>query len=175
MPTPVDSREYARPGLLAETGWLADQLVDPRIRVVDARSAKEYAAAHIAGAVHLDGFGNLPRAENGDIGSAAEFATSQASWESRRPRRVCPAGTRLRPRAGLRGRLRPLVETGGHRGGALRGAAAPRTECSGLTTRFTGLVSYRRLAPPPWRIRSVLRSSSGFTSLRSRHGRDSAT
>ncbi len=75
MLTPVSERAYARPELLAETGWLADHLEDPRIRVVDARSANEYAAGHIAGAVHMDGFGNsIPRAENYDMGSPEEFA-----------------------------------------------------------------------------------------------------
>ena len=74
MLTPISERAYARPELLAETGWLADRLTDPRIRVVDARGAGEYAAGHIAGAVHIDGFGNLPRAENGDMGSPPEFA-----------------------------------------------------------------------------------------------------
>jgi thiosulfate/3-mercaptopyruvate sulfurtransferase len=73
--TPISARAYARPDLLAETGWLADRLADPRIRVVDARSEKEYAAGHIAGAVHIDGFGSgIPRAENGDMGLPADFA-----------------------------------------------------------------------------------------------------
>jgi thiosulfate/3-mercaptopyruvate sulfurtransferase len=75
MVTPVSERGYALPELLAETAWLADRLADARIRVVDARSANEYAAGHIAGAIHMDGFGgSIPRAENGDMGSAAEFA-----------------------------------------------------------------------------------------------------
>jgi thiosulfate/3-mercaptopyruvate sulfurtransferase len=75
MPTPISERAYARPELLAETGWLADRLADRGIRIVDARSKEHYEAGHIAGAVHLDGFGgNIPRAENGDMGSAAEFA-----------------------------------------------------------------------------------------------------
>ncbi|MGD9894540.1 MAG: sulfurtransferase [Dehalococcoidia bacterium] len=75
MLTPIAERAYARPELLAETGWLADRLADPRIRVVDARSEREYGAGHIAGAVHLDGFGSsIPRAENGDMGSPEEFA-----------------------------------------------------------------------------------------------------
>lgn len=74
MPTPVSERAYARPGLLAESAWLGDRLSDPRVRIVDARSANEYAAGHIAGAVHIDGFGNLPRAENGDMGAPEEFA-----------------------------------------------------------------------------------------------------
>jgi thiosulfate/3-mercaptopyruvate sulfurtransferase len=76
MLTAISDRAYARPKLLAETGWLADRLADPRIRVVDARSANEYAAGHISGAVHMDGFGNnIPRADNGDMGSPTEFAT----------------------------------------------------------------------------------------------------
>jgi thiosulfate/3-mercaptopyruvate sulfurtransferase len=74
MLTPISERAYARPELLGETSWLADRLTDPRIRVVDARSEKEYGAGHIAGAVHMDGFGNLPRAENGDMGLPEEFA-----------------------------------------------------------------------------------------------------
>jgi thiosulfate/3-mercaptopyruvate sulfurtransferase len=75
MPTPISARGYARPDLLAETTWLADRLGDPSMRVVDARSKHDYEAGHIAGAVHMDGFGSsIPRAENGDMGSAAEFA-----------------------------------------------------------------------------------------------------
>lgn len=71
----VSERGYARPELLADTEWLAGQLDNPRVRVVDARSEKEYAAGHIAGAVHMDGFGSsIPRAENGDMGSPEEFA-----------------------------------------------------------------------------------------------------
>ncbi len=56
MSIPVRERGYARPELLAETEWLADHLSDPAVRVVDARSDKEYAAGHIPGAVHLDGY-----------------------------------------------------------------------------------------------------------------------
>jgi thiosulfate/3-mercaptopyruvate sulfurtransferase len=75
MPIPISERAYARPELLAETGWLAGRLADPRSRVVDARSKGQYESGHIAGAVHLDGFGSgIPRAENGDMGPAAEFA-----------------------------------------------------------------------------------------------------
>jgi len=75
MRRPPLDRGYARPELLADTEWLAGRLDDPRVRIVDARSANEYAAGHIAGAVHIDGFGSsIPRAENGDMGSPAEFA-----------------------------------------------------------------------------------------------------
>lgn len=75
MPTSISQRAYARPELLADTAWLAERLLDQRIRIIDARSEKEYAAGHIAGAVHMDGFGSsIPRAENGDMGSPEEFA-----------------------------------------------------------------------------------------------------
>lgn len=74
MLTSIAERAYARPELLAETGWLAERLADPRLRIVDARSAGEFASGHIPGAVHMDGFGHLPRAENGDMGSPEQFA-----------------------------------------------------------------------------------------------------
>jgi thiosulfate/3-mercaptopyruvate sulfurtransferase len=75
MPAFIAERAYARPELLAETAWLANRPPDGNIRIVDARSKAQYEAGHIAGAVHMDGFGSsIPRAENGDMGSAAEFA-----------------------------------------------------------------------------------------------------
>lgn len=81
MVTPISERGYERPELLAETEWLAGRLADPRIRVVDARNKGAYAAGHIPGAVHLDGFatfaplgGILSRARNGDMGSPEDFA-----------------------------------------------------------------------------------------------------
>ena len=57
MSIPVSERGYPHPELLAETGWLASRLSDPTERVVDARSKEDYAAGHIPGAVHLNGFG----------------------------------------------------------------------------------------------------------------------
>jgi len=48
------------PGSLVETGWLADHLADPGLRVVDARWRGDdsgyqlYQAGHIPGAIHLD-------------------------------------------------------------------------------------------------------------------------
>jgi thiosulfate/3-mercaptopyruvate sulfurtransferase len=75
MSPSVSERGYAHPELLADTEWLAGHLDNPRVRIVDARSANEYAAGHIAGAVHMDGFGSgIPRAENYDMGSPEEFA-----------------------------------------------------------------------------------------------------
>ena len=56
MPIPIRERGYPHPKLLAETDWLADHLSDPTVRVVDARSDKEYDRGHIPGAVRLDGY-----------------------------------------------------------------------------------------------------------------------
>ena len=75
MTQSVSDRGYARPELLADTEWLASRREDPLVRIVDARGPDEYAAGHIAGAIHIDGFGSgIPRAENGDMGSPDEFA-----------------------------------------------------------------------------------------------------
>ena len=54
MVVPVSERGYQHPELLAETDWLADHQSDPTVRVIDARSADDYAAGHIPGALHLD-------------------------------------------------------------------------------------------------------------------------
>lgn len=70
----VAQRGYAQPELLADTDWLAGQLDTPSVRTVDARSAGEYAAGHLSGAVHLDGFFGIPRAENNDMAPPDDFA-----------------------------------------------------------------------------------------------------
>jgi len=49
-----NDKGYAQAELLAETGWLAEHLSDPRVRIVDARSAEAYAQSHVKGAVHFD-------------------------------------------------------------------------------------------------------------------------
>jgi len=72
---PIRDRGYANPELLAETDWLADRLSDPQLRVIDARWPNQYAAGHVPGAVNLNGFAGIPRATNGDMGSAEEFAS----------------------------------------------------------------------------------------------------
>ena len=65
MPIPIRERGYPHPELLAETDWLADHLSDPTVRVVDARSDKDYAQDHIPGAVHINGFSlGGPRTES---------------------------------------------------------------------------------------------------------------
>ena len=72
---PVQERGYAHPELLAETGWLADRLDDPNIRVIDARPSEQYATGHVPGAVNLSAFGGIPRAANRDMASPDEFAS----------------------------------------------------------------------------------------------------
>ena len=76
---PVRERGYAHPELLAETDWLADHLTDPKLRVIDARQPEDYATNHLPGAVNLTGFGGIPRADNGDMGSPDEFASMAGS------------------------------------------------------------------------------------------------
>jgi len=71
---PVHQRGYTNPELLAETDWLAGQVNNPNLRVVDARPPQQYAAGHIPGAVNLSGFGGIPRAENGDMAGPEDFA-----------------------------------------------------------------------------------------------------
>jgi thiosulfate/3-mercaptopyruvate sulfurtransferase len=71
---PVDQRGYANSQYLAETDWLAGQLNNPNLRVVDARPPQQYAAGHIPGAVNLSGFGGIPRAANGDMAGPEDFA-----------------------------------------------------------------------------------------------------
>jgi thiosulfate/3-mercaptopyruvate sulfurtransferase len=71
--TPIGERGYANPALLVESGWLAEHLNDPRLRLIDTRSAELYGAGHIPGAVNLAAFGGIPRAENGDMGVPEAF------------------------------------------------------------------------------------------------------
>jgi thiosulfate/3-mercaptopyruvate sulfurtransferase len=72
--TPVRERGYAHPELLAEAGWLAENLGNPALRIIDARPPQDYEAGHIPGSVNLSGFGGIPRAENGDMAEPEQFA-----------------------------------------------------------------------------------------------------
>jgi thiosulfate/3-mercaptopyruvate sulfurtransferase len=49
----AETEGYARPELLAETQWLAQQLTDPQVRIVNLRAEDAYRRGHIPGAVHL--------------------------------------------------------------------------------------------------------------------------
>jgi len=45
---------YARPELLVETAWLATNLNDPKLRILDVRAADKYQQGHIPGAINLN-------------------------------------------------------------------------------------------------------------------------
>jgi thiosulfate/3-mercaptopyruvate sulfurtransferase len=70
---PINERGYANPQLLVDTEWLAGHLDDPALRLIDARSPQLYGESHIPGAVSLAAAGGIPRAENGDMGTADAF------------------------------------------------------------------------------------------------------
>ena len=71
---PVSDRGYARPELLAETGWLADHLADANLRIIDTRAEPLYREAHIPGAASLVTAGGISRADNGDMMEPEAFA-----------------------------------------------------------------------------------------------------
>jgi thiosulfate/3-mercaptopyruvate sulfurtransferase len=70
---PVSQRGYAHPELLAETEKVAQELNNPKVRIIDARSPQHYSAGHIPGAVNLTGFTAIPRAANQDMAAPEEF------------------------------------------------------------------------------------------------------
>jgi thiosulfate/3-mercaptopyruvate sulfurtransferase len=73
--TPVSQRGYAHPELLVETDWLAANLQNPALRIIDTRAKERYDAGHIPGAASIVAAGNVPRADNGDMGTPEEFAS----------------------------------------------------------------------------------------------------
>ncbi len=50
---PFPAAQYAHPELLADTGWLAERLNDPFVRVVDLSPRADYERGHLPGAVHV--------------------------------------------------------------------------------------------------------------------------
>src|SRR5574341_1215925 len=50
---PVPAADYARAELIITTEELAGLLVDPDVRILDARGAEDYKAGHIPGAISL--------------------------------------------------------------------------------------------------------------------------
>jgi thiosulfate/3-mercaptopyruvate sulfurtransferase len=49
-----NDQDYVHPELLVETEWLAERMNDPGVRVVDMRSADDYAQGHIKGAIRFE-------------------------------------------------------------------------------------------------------------------------
>jgi thiosulfate/3-mercaptopyruvate sulfurtransferase len=70
--------EYARPELLAETGWLAERLGDPSIRIVDCDEFPAYQRLHIEGAVGLRVHHYLKAADNTHLMGPDEFAKAMS-------------------------------------------------------------------------------------------------
>lgn len=75
-PAPQPQREpaaqaagYARAELLVETDWLAKNLNDPKLRVVDLRPADKYQAGHVPSAVNLNS--NLLDQRYGEVQNVA--------------------------------------------------------------------------------------------------------
>ncbi len=66
---------YGNPDLLVETTWLSQHLADAGIRVVDVRTAAQYKAGHIQGAVNLPVEETIDPADlaKGDVGPAAQL------------------------------------------------------------------------------------------------------
>src|SRR3972149_4136542 len=62
-PTPTQAAGYPNADLLVETSWLGQHLGDAGIRVVDVRTAADYKAGHIQGAVRLPGEDTFDPAE----------------------------------------------------------------------------------------------------------------
>lgn len=58
----ISNGGYVNPNILAETAWLAENLSNPRVRIIDVRSEEKYIEGHITGAINL-----LPLAIPGDV------------------------------------------------------------------------------------------------------------
>src|SRR3972149_3716381 len=72
--------DYANPELLAETDWLAGQLDDPSVRIVDCDPVDAYARAHITGAVTLTTHFWLKEPERGThVMNAEKFAATMSA------------------------------------------------------------------------------------------------
>lgn len=69
--TLAEEKTYPNAHLLVETGWVADHLNDPGVRLVDVRPAAEYAQGHIKNAVNIDVRAALTVTANGVKGMVA--------------------------------------------------------------------------------------------------------
>ena len=58
--TPIDQRGYAQPEVLVSTGWVAEHLDDPKVRLLESNEdVLLYETGHIPGAVKIDWVGDL--------------------------------------------------------------------------------------------------------------------
>jgi thiosulfate/3-mercaptopyruvate sulfurtransferase len=68
------STGYAKPDVLVETGWVAEHLRDPALRIVEVSVDRTaYAQGHIPGALHLDWKADLSDPLRRDLPSQAQF------------------------------------------------------------------------------------------------------
>jgi thiosulfate/3-mercaptopyruvate sulfurtransferase len=68
------SMGYAKPDVLVETGWVAEHLRDPALRIVEVSVDRTaYAQGHIPGALHLDWKADLSDPLRRDLPSQAQF------------------------------------------------------------------------------------------------------
>jgi thiosulfate/3-mercaptopyruvate sulfurtransferase len=79
----LDDRGYAPGYRLVSAAWLADHLEDPNVVVIDLRSAEDYEAGHIPGAVNLNANTAFNREDEsgvpGQIGLPEQVAASLGS------------------------------------------------------------------------------------------------
>lgn len=70
----VDAAKYAHPETLVDTGWVAQHLNDPSLRLVESdEDVLLYATGHIPGAVQVDWFTSLQNPVRRDFLSKADF------------------------------------------------------------------------------------------------------
>ena len=71
--TPIEERGYANPELLVSTGWLAEHIDDPNVRVVDCNFPGEFEDGHIPGAAQPENNWYKGSDNKTFIASPAEF------------------------------------------------------------------------------------------------------
>lgn len=63
-------KDFPNPQFLVDLAWLRAHLTDPRLRLIDARSADDYAAGHLPGAANVDVYA-IRTEDTGSAGVAA--------------------------------------------------------------------------------------------------------
>jgi thiosulfate/3-mercaptopyruvate sulfurtransferase len=71
----IRDRGYAHPEVLVSTGWVADHLNDPTVRLIESNEdTLLYSAGHVPGAVHVDWTADLNDAVRRDYIGGEQFA-----------------------------------------------------------------------------------------------------